>query len=78
MGLSAQEAEARIRQADRTAQEAEVRVAAIGPAGENRVRFATLSNEGRHAGPGWRRSGVRRQAAQGRRPAGAAPGDSGR
>ena len=52
MGLSAQETEARIRQADRTAQGAEVRVAAIGPAGENRVRFATLSNEGRHAGRG--------------------------
>ena len=52
MGLSAQETEARIRQADRTAQAAEVRVAAIGPAGENRVRFATLSNEGRHAGRG--------------------------
>lgn len=28
------------------------RVAAIGPAGENRVRFATISNEGRHAGRG--------------------------
>ncbi len=30
----------------------EVRVAAIGQAGENRVRFATISNEGRHAGRG--------------------------
>jgi aldehyde:ferredoxin oxidoreductase len=29
-----------------------IRVAAIGPAGENRVRFATISNEGRHAGRG--------------------------
>jgi aldehyde:ferredoxin oxidoreductase len=29
-----------------------VRVAAIGVAGENRVRFATISNEGRHAGRG--------------------------
>jgi aldehyde:ferredoxin oxidoreductase len=29
-----------------------VRVAAIGIAGENRVRFATISNEGRHAGRG--------------------------
>jgi len=29
-----------------------VRVAAIGQAGENRVRFATISNEGRHAGRG--------------------------
>ena len=31
---------------------AAVRVAAIGKAGENRVRFATISNEGRHAGRG--------------------------
>jgi aldehyde:ferredoxin oxidoreductase len=30
----------------------EVRVAAIGVAGENHVRFATISNEGRHAGRG--------------------------
>ncbi|MGH7769398.1 MAG: aldehyde ferredoxin oxidoreductase family protein [Candidatus Binatia bacterium] len=30
----------------------EARVAAIGQAGENRVRFATISNEGRHAGRG--------------------------
>jgi len=30
----------------------EMRVAAIGQAGENRVRFATISNEGRHAGRG--------------------------
>ena len=29
-----------------------VRVAAIGPAGENLVRFATVSNDGRHAGRG--------------------------
>src|SRR5215470_1570563 len=29
-----------------------IRVAAIGAAGENRVRFATISNEGRHAGRG--------------------------
>ncbi|MBI4488533.1 MAG: aldehyde ferredoxin oxidoreductase family protein [Deltaproteobacteria bacterium] len=29
-----------------------VRVAAIGQAGENNVRFATISNEGRHAGRG--------------------------
>ncbi len=29
-----------------------VRVAAVGTAGENRVRFATISNEGRHAGRG--------------------------
>ncbi|MGH7846998.1 MAG: aldehyde ferredoxin oxidoreductase family protein [Candidatus Binatia bacterium] len=32
--------------------DARVRVAAIGQAGENRVRFATISNEGRHAGRG--------------------------
>ena len=51
-GLSAQETEERIRHAERTEKEAEVRVAAIGPAGENLVRFATLSNEGRHAGRG--------------------------
>lgn len=31
---------------------AAARVAAIGQAGENRVRFATISNEGRHAGRG--------------------------
>jgi len=31
---------------------ADARVAAIGVAGENRVRFATISNEGRHAGRG--------------------------
>jgi aldehyde:ferredoxin oxidoreductase len=31
---------------------APIRVAAIGAAGENRVRFATISNEGRHAGRG--------------------------
>jgi aldehyde:ferredoxin oxidoreductase len=29
-----------------------IRVASIGAAGENRVRFATISNEGRHAGRG--------------------------
>ncbi len=29
-----------------------IRIAAIGHAGENRVRFATISNEGRHAGRG--------------------------
>ena len=29
-----------------------VRVASVGAAGENRVRFATISNEGRHAGRG--------------------------
>ncbi len=32
--------------------DAGVRVSAIGQAGENRVRFATISNEGRHAGRG--------------------------
>jgi len=30
----------------------DIRVATIGAAGENRVRFATISNEGRHAGRG--------------------------
>lgn len=30
----------------------DIRVAAIGAAGESRVRFATISNEGRHAGRG--------------------------
>ncbi len=51
-GISAQATEERIRHTVRTEKEAEVRVAAIGPAGENLVRFATLSNEGRHAGRG--------------------------
>lgn len=32
--------------------EGEFRFACIGPAGENRVRFATVSHEGRHAGRG--------------------------
>ena len=32
--------------------EIRLRVAAVGPAGENRVRFATISNDGRHAGRG--------------------------
>lgn len=48
-GTSAQETEASVRAELR---DAEVRVAAIGQAGENRVRFATISNEGRHAGRG--------------------------
>ncbi|MCS6926399.1 MAG: aldehyde ferredoxin oxidoreductase family protein [Candidatus Binatia bacterium] len=48
-GKSAQETAAAIQQEWANA---EVRVAAIGQAGENRVRFATLSNEGRHAGRG--------------------------
>ena len=48
-GTSAQEAQTWVREA---LQIAEARVAAIGPAGENRVRFATISNEGRHAGRG--------------------------
>ncbi len=33
-------------------QDGSLRVAAIGRAGENQVRFATISNEGRHAGRG--------------------------
>ena len=52
MGLSAQDTAERVRYTVRTEEEAEVRVAAIGRAGENLVRFATLSNEGRHAGRG--------------------------
>ncbi len=48
-GKSAQETEVYVRGA---LHDAEVRVAAIGQAGENRVRFATISNEGRHAGRG--------------------------
>ncbi|MEW6299478.1 MAG: aldehyde ferredoxin oxidoreductase family protein [Thermodesulfobacteriota bacterium] len=48
-GKSARETEAAIRE---QWPNADVRVAAIGRAGENRVRFATLSNEGRHAGRG--------------------------
>ena len=52
MGLSAQDTAERVRSTVRTEEEAEVRVAAIGRAGENLVRFATLSNEGRHAGRG--------------------------
>ena len=52
MGLSAQDTAERVRYTVRTEEEAEVRVAAIGQAGENLVRFATLSNEGRHAGRG--------------------------
>src|SRR5262249_4571438 len=35
-----------------------IRVAAIGAAGENGVRFATISNEGRHAGRGGRGAGM--------------------
>ena len=46
-GRSAADAEAAIR-----AELPNVRVAAVGAAGENRVRFATISNEGRHAGRG--------------------------
>lgn len=48
-GKSAKETEALIRSELR---DQAVRVAAIGQAGENRVRFATISNEGRHAGRG--------------------------
>lgn len=48
-GKSARETETALR-ADLNS--AEARIAAIGPAGENRVRFATISNEGRHAGRG--------------------------
>jgi aldehyde:ferredoxin oxidoreductase len=48
-GRSAAATEAFVRTA---ANAPEARVAAIGLAGENRVRFATISNEGRHAGRG--------------------------
>ena len=48
-GKSARQAEQAVREA---LADAEVRVAAIGPAGENQVRFATISTEGRHAGRG--------------------------
>ena len=48
-GKSPAETEAAIRSAERSHG---FRVAAIGRAGENCVRFATISNEGRHAGRG--------------------------
>lgn len=53
-GLSASEAETRLKERLRArgAGEAGFHTAAIGPAGENLVRFATLSNDGRHAGRG--------------------------
>jgi aldehyde:ferredoxin oxidoreductase len=47
-GLPAAEAEARLRENHGPAW----RVAAIGPAGENGVRYATISHDGRHAGRG--------------------------
>src|SRR5687768_7838795 len=47
-GLSAAEAEERLRERLGPA----YRVAAIGPAGERLVRFATVSHDGRHAGRG--------------------------
>ncbi len=47
-GLSAAEAEARLRERHGPAW----RVAAIGPAGEKGVRYATISHDGRHAGRG--------------------------
>src|SRR5829696_8062294 len=47
-GLPAAEAEARLRERLGPA----YRVAAIGPAGERLVRFATVSHDGRHAGRG--------------------------
>ncbi|MBI1951761.1 MAG: aldehyde ferredoxin oxidoreductase family protein [Acidobacteria bacterium] len=54
-GLSASEAEMRLKERLRargSGSEARYHTAAIGPAGENLVRFATLSNDGRHAGRG--------------------------
>ncbi len=47
-GLSAAEAETRLRERLGRGW----RVAAIGPAGERRVRYATISHDGRHAGRG--------------------------
>ncbi len=47
-GLSAAEAESRLRER----MGAPWRVAAIGPAGERLVRYATISHDGRHAGRG--------------------------
>jgi aldehyde:ferredoxin oxidoreductase len=47
-GLSAAEAEASVRQAHGRGW----RTAAIGPAGEHGVRYATISHDGRHAGRG--------------------------
>lgn len=47
-GLPAAEAEARLREGHGPAW----RVAAIGPAGERGVRYATISHDGRHAGRG--------------------------
>src|SRR5438067_12692083 len=48
LGLPAAEAEARLRDRHGPAW----RVAAIGPAGERGVRYATISHDGRHAGRG--------------------------
>ena len=48
-GMSPLQTEASIK---KDLRDKEVRIASIGLAGENRVRFATLSNEGRHAGRG--------------------------
>lgn len=47
-GKSARQTDVCLRAGDH----ADLRVAAIGPAGENGVRFATISNDGRHAGRG--------------------------
>jgi aldehyde:ferredoxin oxidoreductase len=48
-GQSAHETETMVREELR---DNELRVAAIGVAGERRIRYATISNEGRHAGRG--------------------------
>lgn len=48
-GKSAHETEAALRE---ELHDTELRVAAIGVAGEQRIRYATISNEGRHAGRG--------------------------
>lgn len=54
-GLSASEAETRLKERLRargSGSDAGFHTAAVGPAGENLVRFATLSNDSRHAGRG--------------------------
>src|SRR4051794_6434895 len=61
-GLSAAEAEARLRARFGPA----YRIAAIGPAGERLVRYATLSHDGRPPGRGGPGAGPRAERPQGR------------
>ncbi|MCZ6650186.1 MAG: aldehyde ferredoxin oxidoreductase family protein [Acidobacteria bacterium] len=51
-GLSAADAEARLKERLHRPDEPGFHTVAIGPAGEHLVRFATLSHDGRHAGRG--------------------------